>query len=148
VFVQARFVVFVTTPGFFSSSVMTSYYLGGVTMGKIRVNRVGEQMKKEISDIIQNELKDPRVGFVTITEVDVTGDLQIAKVFVSVLGSEEQKQESLKALRKAAGFVRSEVGKRIRLRLTPEIVFQLDTSLDYSTRIQEVLRDIRTEEGE
>ncbi len=117
-------------------------------MGKIRVNRVGEQMKKEISDIIQNELKDPRVGFVTITEVDVTGDLQIAKVFVSVLGSEEQKQESLKALRKAAGFVRSEVGKRIRLRLTPEIVFQLDTSLDYSTRIQEVLRDIRTEEGE
>lgn len=117
-------------------------------MGKIRVNRVGEQMKKEISDIIQNELKDPRVGFVTITEVDVTGDLQIAKVFVSVLGSEEQKQESLKALRKAAGFVRSEVGKRIRLRLTPEIMFQLDTSLDYSTRIQEVLRDIRTEEEE
>lgn len=117
-------------------------------MGKIRVNRVGEQIKKEISDIIQNDLKDPRVGFVTVTEVDVTGDLQIAKVFISVLGSEEQKHDSLKALRKAVGFIRSEVGKRVRLRLTPEIIFQLDTSLDYSTRIQEVLRDIRTDEGE
>lgn len=117
-------------------------------MGKIRVNRVGEQIKKEISDIIQNELKDPRVGFVTVMEVDVTGDLQIANVFISVLGSEEQKQDSLKALRKAVGFIRSEVGKRVRLRLTPEIVFHLDTSLDYSTRIQEVLRDIRTDEEE
>lgn len=117
-------------------------------MGKIRVNRVGEQIKKEISDIIQNELKDPRIGFVTVTEVEVTGDLQMAKVFVSVLGSEEQKQETLKALRKAVGFIRSEVGKRVRLRLTPEVIFQLDTSLDYSTRIQEVLRDIRSEQEE
>lgn len=113
-------------------------------MGKIRVGRVGEQLKKEISDIIQNELKDPRVGFVTVTDVEMTGDLQIAKVYVSVLGSDEQKTESLKALRNATGFIRSEVGRRIRLRLTPELIFELDTSLDYSTRIQEVLRDIHS----
>lgn len=114
-------------------------------MGKIRVNRVGEQLKKEISNIVQNELKDPRVGFLTVTEVEASGDLQIATVYVSVLGSDEQKQESLKALKKASGFIRSEVGKRIRLRLTPELNFQLDTSLDYSTKIQEVLRDINSE---
>ncbi|MFC4768831.1 30S ribosome-binding factor RbfA [Effusibacillus consociatus] len=114
-------------------------------MGKIRVSRVGEQLKKEISNIIQNELKDPRIGFITVTDVEASGDLQIAKVYVSVLGSAEQREESLKALRSAAGFIRSEVGKRIRLRLTPELIFQLDTSLDYSTKIQEVLRDINSD---
>ncbi|WP_018132516.1 30S ribosome-binding factor RbfA [Effusibacillus pohliae] len=117
-------------------------------MGKIRVGRVGEQLKKEISDIIRNELKDPRVGFVTVTGVEVSGDLQIAKVYVSVLGSEQAKQDTLEALRKATGFIRSEVGRRIRLRLTPEILFELDTSLEYSTRIQEVLREINSDREE
>lgn len=117
-------------------------------MGKIRVNRVGEQIKKEIIDIIRHDVKDPRVGFLTVTEVEASGDLQIAKIYISVLGSDEQRQDALKALRKASGFIRSELGKRIRLRLTPELIFQLDTSLDYSTRIQEVLRDIHSNEGE
>ncbi|BCJ85307.1 30S ribosome-binding factor RbfA [Effusibacillus dendaii] len=117
-------------------------------MAKIRVSRVAEQLKKEISEIIRQEVKDPRVGFVTVTDVEVSGDLQIAKVFVSVLGNQDQKDETLKALRKASGFIRNEVGQRIRLRLTPEISFEIDTSLDYSTKIQETLREINSERTE
>ncbi|MGB8957361.1 MAG: 30S ribosome-binding factor RbfA [Tumebacillaceae bacterium] len=114
-------------------------------MAKIRVGRVGEQIKKEIVDIVRSEIKDPRVGFVTIMDVEPSGDLQHATIFVSVLGKDEQRKETMEALQKAAGFIRSEVGRRIRLRRTPELHFKLDTSLDYSSRISEVLRDI--EEG-
>jgi ribosome-binding factor A len=114
-------------------------------MAKIRVGRVGEQIKKEIVDIVRSEIKDPRVGFVTIMDVETSGDLQHATIFVSVLGKEEQRKETMEALQKAAGFIRSEVGRRIRLRRTPELHFKLDTSLDYSSRISKVLRDI--EEG-
>lgn len=87
----------------------------------LRATRVGEQMKKELSDIIGRKLKDPRIGFVTVTDVRVTGDLQQAKVYISVLGDEEQRQNTLKGLEKAKGFIRSEIGQRIRLRKTPEI---------------------------
>ncbi|GIM47843.1 ribosome-binding factor A [Collibacillus ludicampi] len=113
-------------------------------MAKIRVNRVGEQIKKEISDIIQNELKDPRIGFVTVTSVEASGDLQHARIFISVMGSEEQRRETLQALERAKGFIRSEIGKRIRLRLTPELSFHLDTSIDYSEKIMEKLREIQS----
>lgn len=88
---------------------------------KLRANRVGEQMKKELGDIISRKIKDPRIGFVTVTDVQVSGDLQIAKVYISVLGDEEQKENTLKGLAKAKGFIRSEIGQRIRLRKTPEI---------------------------
>lgn len=114
-------------------------------MAKIRVGRVGEQIKKEIVDIVRSEIKDPRVGFVTIMDVETSGDLQHATIFVSVLGKEEQRKETMEALQKASGFIRSEIGRRIRLRRTPELHFKLDTSLDYSSRISKVLRDI--EEG-
>lgn len=89
---------------------------------KLRANRVGEQMKK-LGDIISRKIKDPRIGFVTVTDVQVSGDLQIAKVYISVLGDEEQKENTLKGLAKAKGFIRSEIGQRIRLRKTPEITF-------------------------
>lgn len=115
-------------------------------MAKLRVSRVGEQIKKEIVDIVRSEVKDPRVGFVTITSVEASGDLQHATVYVSVLGDEEKRKASLEALQKASGFIRSEVGRRVRLRRTPELHFKLDTSLDYSTRISAVLKDIH--EGE
>ncbi|PWK12667.1 30S ribosome-binding factor RbfA [Tumebacillus permanentifrigoris] len=112
-------------------------------MAKIRVSRVGEQIKKEIVDIVRTDVKDPRVGFVTITGVEASGDLQHATVYVSVLGNDETRKGTLEALQKATGFIRAEVGRRIRLRRTPELHFKLDTSLDYSTRIGEVLRDIK-----
>lgn len=111
-----------------------------------RVNRVAEQMKKELGDIIIQKLKDPRVGFVTVTDVEVTGDLQNATVFISVLGNEEEKEATLKGLDKAKGFIRSEVGKRIRLRKVPEIEFSFDESIEYGNRIQTLLTQVNQEE--
>jgi len=111
-------------------------------MAKVRVGRVGEQIKKELSQILQAELKDPRVGFITVTGVDVTNDLSQAKVYLSVMGTEQQKEDSLKAIEKATGFIRSELGKRIRLRITPELLFQFDTSIEYGSRIDALLNQI------
>ncbi len=111
-------------------------------MKNIRVNRVGEQIKKEISDILQRELKDPRIGFVTVTAVDMSGDLSQAKIFISVLGSEEQKEGSLKAIASASGYIRSEIGKRIRLRHTPELIFTFDASIDYGYKIEKLFKEI------
>ncbi|AIM17711.1 30S ribosome-binding factor RbfA [Neobacillus sedimentimangrovi] len=111
-----------------------------------RPNRVGEQMKKELSDIIGRKIKDPRIGFVTVTDVQVTGDLQQAKVFISVLGDDEQKENTLKGLAKARGFIRSEIGHRIRLRKTPEIIFEFDESINYGNRIETLLHQLRSEE--
>lgn len=111
----------------------------------LRANKVGEQMKKELGEIIGRKLKDPRVGFVTVTDVQVTGDLQQATVFISVLGDEEQKENTLKGLAKAKGFIRSEIGQRIRLRKTPEISFEFDESIDYGNRIDTLLHQIHDE---
>ncbi|MDP4162101.1 MAG: 30S ribosome-binding factor RbfA [Bacillota bacterium] len=112
-----------------------------------RANRVGEQMKKELSDIIGRKIKDPRIGFVTVTDVQVTGDLQQAKVYISVLGGEEQRENTLKGLAKAKGFIRTEIGNRIRLRKTPEIVFEFDESIDYGNRINSILHQIQRDEN-
>lgn len=114
----------------------------------LRANRVGEQMKKELGDIIGKKIKDPRIGFVTVTGVDVTGDLQQATVFISVLGGEEQRENTLKGLAKAKGFIRSEIGQRIRLRKTPEITFEFDKSIEYGNRIDTLLHEIHKEENQ
>ncbi|MBA2873948.1 30S ribosome-binding factor RbfA [Thermaerobacillus caldiproteolyticus] len=114
----------------------------------LRATRVGEQMKKELSDIIGRKLKDPRIGFVTVTDVRVTGDLQQAKVYISVLGDEEQRQNTLKGLAKAKGFIRSEIGQRIRLRKTPEIYFEIDESIDYGNRIESLIQQLSKEKEE
>lgn len=108
----------------------------------LRANRIAEQMKKELSDIIGRKIKDPRIGFVTVTDVRVTGDLQIAKVYISVLGDEDQKENTLKGLAKAKGFIRSEIGRRIRLRKTPEIHFEFDESIDYGNRIETLINEL------
>lgn len=115
-------------------------------MAKIRVGRVAEQLKKELSHIIQFEWKDPAIGFVTVTGVDVTNDLSQAKVFVSVMGDDAQKESTLKALNRGKGFLRSEIGKRIRLRHVPELIFQFDHSIDYGSRIEKLLEDIQQED--
>jgi ribosome-binding factor A len=117
-------------------------------MSKIRSNRVGEQMKKELSDIIGRKIKDPRVGFVTVTAVDVTGDLQQATVYVSVFGDSEQKEQTLRSLAKATGFIRTEIGKRIRMRKTPDIFFKFDESLSYGSKIESLLSDIKQNDNE
>ncbi|WP_455662781.1 30S ribosome-binding factor RbfA [Pradoshia sp.] len=112
----------------------------------LRSTRVGEQMKKELSDILGRKLKDPRVGFVTVTDVEVSGDLQQAKVFISVLGDADKREDTLKGLEKAKGFIRSELGQRIRLRKTPELFFEFDESIDYGNRIESLLHQIHKEE--
>lgn len=117
-------------------------------MARIRVSRVGEQIKKELSKIIQQEIKDPRIGFVTVTTVEMSGDLQIAKVFVSVLGKPIEKQQTLAALEKAAGYMRSEIGKRIRLRYIPELTFVMDESLEHSEHINKLLNDVQANDVE
>lgn len=111
-----------------------------------RATRVGEQMKKELGDIIGRKIKDPRIGFVTVTDVQVTGDLQQATVYISVLGGEEQRENTLKGLAKAKGFIRSEIGQRIRLRKTPEIIFEFDESFEYGNRINNLLHQLQKEE--
>lgn len=112
----------------------------------LRSNRVGEQMKKELSDIIGRKLKDPRVGFVTVTDVAVTGDLQQATVYISVLGNEHQREDTLKGLEKAKGFIRTEIGHRIRLRKTPELFFEFDESIDYGNRIETLISQLNSDE--
>lgn len=112
----------------------------------LRANRVGEQMKKELGDIISRKIKDPRVGFVTVTDVEVTGDLQQATVYITVLGGEEQRENTLRGLAKAKGFIRSEIGQRIRLRKTPEILFEFDESIDQGNRIESLIREINQKE--
>ena len=113
-----------------------------------RSNRVAEQMKKELGEIIARKLKDPRIGFVTVTDVEVTGDLQQATVFITVLGDDKKRRETLKGLVQAKGFMRTEIGQRIRLRKTPELMFELDKSFDYGNKIDNLLKQINTEEVE
>lgn len=112
-------------------------------MRSVRLQRINEQVKKELSEMLQFEVKDPRVGFVTITGVSVTPDLQQATVHISVMGTPEEKEEALLGLEKAKGFLRSQLGRRVKLRHTPELVFKLDQSLEYSGRINELLNQLQ-----
>ena len=111
-------------------------------MSKHRPNRLSETLKEEISKLILVELKDPRIGFVTVTSVDVANDLAHAKVYVSVLGSKDEGKTSLDTLNRAAGFLRTEVGKRIRLRHVPALVFVYDPSIQHGAHIAKLLRDV------
>ncbi|GAF16709.1 ribosome-binding factor A [Bacillus sp. JCM 19046] len=115
-------------------------------MASNRAVRVGEQMKKELSDILIREIKDPRVRFVTITGVDVTGDLQQATAYITILGEAEEQKATLAGLEKAKGFIRSEIGKRIRLRKTPELTFAIDESIQYGNHIESLLREVKKED--
>ncbi len=105
-----------------------------------RTNRIAEEMKREISSIIQNQLKDPRLPeFVSITAVNVTRDLRYAKIYVSVLGTEEQKKEALQVLKNASGFIRREVGRKIQIRYTPELQFELDDSIEHGIYMSKLI---------
>ena len=111
-----------------------------------RPQRMGHEIQHEISEILLRGLKDRRVGFVTVTAVDMSPDLRHARVFVSSLGNPDERAESLRALNHAAGWIRRELGQRIRMRFVPEIVFEEDTSQEYGARIDSLLDEIREEE--
>lgn len=107
-----------------------------------RVERINEELKKEISHIINYELSNPNVtGLISVTKAKITPDLKYAKVYVSILNSKNMK-ETLAGLKKSAGFIRSEIAKRINLRVTPELIFELDDSIQYGAKIDSILRDI------
>lgn len=112
-----------------------------------RPRRVAELIKEEISQmLLQDEIKDPRIGFVTITDVEVSGDLRHAKVFVSVLDDGEAKEETIAGLKNAVGYVRRELGQRLHLRHTPEILFRYDDSIKRGTKIFKILEELKEEE--
>ena len=110
-----------------------------------RIKKVNQQVKREIGRIIQRELGDPRLQFVTITEVDVSRDLRNAKIRFSVLGEESQAQAALKGLEGAKGMIRKLLGKSVNLRYTPDLFFIYDQSIEMSVRIEETLKEIHDE---
>lgn len=117
-------------------------------MAKYRGNRINEEMRKEISTIIRDDIKDPRIdGMISVTKVDVTKDLRYAKVYVSIYGKEEAKRNTLDVLKRSAGFIRREVGHRINLRYTPEIIIEIDNTIEQGMHIDELLHKIREKES-
>ena len=107
-----------------------------------RFNRVDEELKKQVSTIIMNDIKDPNLtGLISVTKAKVTPDLKYAKVYVSILNAKNT-NEDLAILKKSAGLTRSLIAKRMNLRITPEIIFELDDSMEYGERIDSILKDI------
>ena len=111
-----------------------------------RADKLAGALKKRISEIIQTQLKDPRIGFVTVTEVKVSKDLKHVKVFFSVLGDEKEKKSAIIGLEHATGFIRCLVAQEMMLRLVPEIVFKFDETYEYGQHINELLERIKREE--
>jgi len=107
-----------------------------------RIDRVNHQLKREIGAIIQKELEDPRLEFVTITEADISRDLRHAKIYFSVLGNRQQADISRRGLEGASGIIRKYVGQNMKMRYTPELTFYYDESLQKSARIEETLKEI------
>ncbi len=111
-----------------------------------RTRQIGDEIQRILGEVIQYELKDPRVGFATVVGVEVSADLQVARVRVSVMGSDEERNETMQALKRARGFLRHKVAEELsHMRFVPELRLELDTSLDYSMRIEEVLREVDAE---
>ena len=112
-----------------------------------RTVRLDEQFREEISKLLMKGLKDPRIGFVTISRVEITNDLSYAKVFISVLGADREEAASLMGLRNSAGFIRTYLGKALKIRKIPQLSFLLDESLDHAMHIEEILAELK-EQGE
>ena len=113
-----------------------------------RLGRIDEEYKKEISQIISYQLENPNVtGLISVTKVKVTNDLKYAKVYVSILNSKNLK-ETMEGLKKSSGFIRSELARKINLRNTPEILFELDDSLEYGAKIDSILKEIMPKKEE
>ena len=113
-----------------------------------RIDRIGHLIQMELSQLVLHKVKDPRLGFVTVTHVEVSPDLRWARVFYSVMGDEKKRKESQVALEKAAGFLQKEIGAALVLRYIPKLQFCLDDSLDRGFEIDRVLRDIQKQDSE
>lgn len=112
----------------------------------IKQERIAGIIRKSLSELIQFQLKDPKIGFVTITDVTVTSDLSIAKVYVTFLGKEARNEAGLKALNRSKGYLRTELAKRLSIRKCPELIFLHDDALEKGNRIEKILYDINQEQ--
>lgn len=110
-----------------------------------RSEKVADLIQKEISEMLVRSIKDPRIGFITITRVRVSEDCRFAKIYFSVAGDLKERERSMKGLESATGYVRKELGRRIRLRYTPEILFQFDPSIEYAIHMEELIQRIHDE---
>ena len=117
-------------------------------MSSQRPGRVQEALRQEISKIVQVEMKDPRVGFITVTKVDLTKDLRYARVYFSILGEDKDKKLALKGLNNAKGYIKGLVADRIKLRFMPEIAFAIDESLEHTKHIYDILDQIKRERSD
>jgi ribosome-binding factor A len=113
-----------------------------------RQEKLGELIAAEVSDLLRTRVKDPRVGFASITHVEVSGDLRHAKIFVSVMGDETEKKNTMAALQHATGFLRHELAGRLTLRFMPEIAFRLDSSIEHGSRVLELINQLEQSEPE
>lgn len=111
--------------------------------GSHRAEQVGETVRQVIADALQREVRDPRVGFVTVTGVHVSGDLSHANVRVSVMGNEEEKQQALEGLVSASGFLRTRLTRSLQTRTVPELHFELDRGMEQAARINQILSDLK-----
>jgi len=112
-----------------------------------RAQRIAEEIKRELSDILRNHVRDPRItDMVSIIKVDVSKDLRHAKIYVSVLGNKDEKQKTMEGLDRATGFIRKELGQRLGLRYVPEISFVLDESIEYSIHIAQRIEELKRKE--
>lgn len=113
-------------------------------MGSRRLSRMEEEIKKLISTSLINGIKDPRVSMLTtVTDVELTNDLRYVKIFISVMGTDREKADTLKGLNSAKNFIRKEIGSKIKLRYTPEPIFEEDKSLDYGMNISKIISDMK-----
>ncbi|HEY3839485.1 MAG TPA: 30S ribosome-binding factor RbfA [Bryobacteraceae bacterium] len=108
----------------------------------VRQERIQEQLVQELSEMIRRDLRDPRIGFLTLTGAEITRDLRHAKVFVSIYGTEEEQKQTLKALNSASGILRGEFARRVHLRLAPDLEFRLDEGIARGQRIFELLHSV------
>ncbi|HET9921211.1 MAG TPA: 30S ribosome-binding factor RbfA [Ktedonobacteraceae bacterium] len=111
-----------------------------------RQEKLGELIAVEVSDLLRTRMKDPRIGFASITHVEVSGDIRHAKIFVSVMGDEQEQRETMKALKHASGFLRHELAGRLTLRYMPELEFRLDTSIEKGAHILDLINKLEQEE--
>lgn len=113
-------------------------------MGR-RSEKVQVELRREISRILQEDLKDPRIGFITVTRIDLTGDLRHAKVYFSILGDEAKQESSVEGIESAKGYIRKLIGDRLKLKYVPELSFKLDKSEEYSIELEKTFERLRNE---
>ena len=117
-------------------------------MATQRQIQVANEIQQIVSVLLQREMKDPRIGFVTVTGADITSDLKYAKVYVSVMGTPEEKRETMEALTRSRGFVRREIAARMSIRAVPEVNFKLDQSIEHSDNVNRILNELKLAEAE